>query len=266
VVEVVGRRIENTSGVGRMQPAATLEATSALTRPTGVAGQNERRFFGSMAVALALTVLAGFARTYYFNDLVVQPFALTPLLHLHGAVFTAWMFLLVAQTMLIATRRVNVHMRLGIAGAVLAALMVPLAMIVAVTRTSSGVTLDRGVPPLVFLAVPLVGMVVFAVLIGAAVYLRRNSAAHKRLMILATVELATAAVARLPFVESWGPLGFFGVSDLFVVALIVYDLKTAKRVHPATIWGGLFLVASQPLRLVIGGSDAWIAFATWLTA
>ena len=249
-----------------MEQATTLEATSALTRPTGVAGQKEHRFFGGMAVALALTVLAGFSRTYYFSDLVVEPFALTPLLHLHGAVFTAWMLLLVAQTLLISTQRVNVHMRLGIAGAALAALMVPLGMIVAVTRTQSGAIADHGAPPLVFLAVPLIGMLVFASLIGAALYLRRNSGAHKRLVILATLELATAGVSRLPLVEDWGPVEFFGVADLFIVVLAAYDLVTCKRVHPATVWGALFLVASQPLRLVIGGSEAWIAFATWLTA
>ena len=107
---------------------------------------------------------------------------------------------------------------------------------------------------------------VFAALIGAALYLRRNSGAHKRLMLLATLELATAGVARLPLIEDWGPVGFFGVADLFVVALVVYDVAVRKRVHAATIWGGLFLVASQPLRLAIGGSDPWISFASWLIA
>jgi uncharacterized membrane protein len=230
-----------------------------------VAVQRERRFFGGMAVVLTVTVFAGFSRTYYLNDVVAEPFVLTPLLHLHGAVFTAWMLLLVTQTMLIATHRVNVHMRLGIAGAVLAAFMVPLGMIVAVTRTESGAIADHGAPPLLFLAVPVIGMVVFGALIGAALYLRGNSGAHKRLMVLATLELATAGVSRLPFVEDWGPVGFFGVTDLFIVALGLYDLATRKRVHAATIWGGLFLVASQPLRLVIGGSDAWTALASWLT-
>ena len=53
---------------------------------------------------------------------------------------------------------------------------------------------------------------------------------------------------------------------MFILALAAYDLVSRKRVHPATIWGGLFLVVSQPLRLVIGGSAAWTAFAAWLTA
>lgn len=247
-----------------MQQATTLQVTSDLTRPTDAAVQRERRFFGGMAVALTLTVFAGFSRTYYLNDLATEPFVLTPLLHLHGAVFSAWMLLLVVQTVLIATHRVKLHVGLGTAGAVLAALMVPIGMILGVERTAIGAIPDRGAPPLVFLAVPLIGMLVFAALIGAALYLRRNSGAHKRLMMLGTLELVTAGVARLPFVEDWGPVGFFGASDLFIVALVVYDLVTRKRVHAATIWGGLFLVASQPLRLIIGGTDLWIAFASWL--
>jgi hypothetical protein len=247
-----------------MQQATTFEGTSAIPPPTVAAVQRERRFFGGIAVALTLTVFAGFSRTYYFNDWVAEPFALTPLLHWHGAAFSAWMLLLVAQTTLIAMHRVRLHMRLGVGGAVLAALLVPLGMSVAITRTASGAIAAQGATPLVFLAVPLIGMLVFAALVGAALYLRRDSATHKRLMILATVELATAGVARLPFVENWGPPGFFGVADLFVVALIVYDLVTRKRVHAATIWGALFLVVSQPLRLVVGGSGAWTAFATWL--
>jgi hypothetical protein len=222
-------------------------------------------FFGAMAVVLAVAVLAGFSRTYYLNGLARAPFPLSPLLHWHGAIYTAWLVLLVTQTTLIAKGRVSWHRTLGFVGCAVAASMVVLGIAVAVTRTASGVTVDRGVPPLVFLAVPLIGMLVFAILFGAAVLLRRQTAAHKRLMLLATLEIVTAAVARLPFVEDGGEVGFFGVIDLFVIAIVAYDMATLKRVHPATIWGGMFLVLSQPLRLAIGGSSLWLSFATWLT-
>jgi hypothetical protein len=244
----------------------TAIAETALPTTSSTTALRERRFFGGMAIALAVAVFAGFSRTYYFNDFATAPFELTPLLHMHGAVFTAWMLLLVIQTVLVATRRVNVHRRLGIAGACLAALIVVLGSAVAVTRVADGTLLDHGAPPLVFMAVPLLGMAVFGGLTGAGLLLRGHAAAHKRLMLLATVELATAGVSRLPVVETWGPIGFFAVSDLFVVAIVVYDLATKRRVHPATVWGGLFLVLSQPLRLAVGGSTAWLAFASWLTA
>lgn len=254
-----------------MQPTSTLATSSGFdsrlstSSRAGPFARRERLFFGGMAAMLAATVLAGFSRTYYFNDLATAPFPLSPLLHWHGAVYSAWMLLLVLQTTLIAKGHVSWHRRLGIAGCGVAAAMVVLGIAVAVTRTASGVTIDRGVPPLVFLAVPLVGMLVFAVLFGAAVLLRRQAATHKRLMLLASFEIVTAAVARLPVVETWGPLGFFGVIDLFVIAMVAYDIATLKRVHIATAWGGLFFVLSQPLRLVIGGSTPWISFATWLT-
>jgi hypothetical protein len=63
-----------------------------------------------------------------------------------------------------------------------------------------------------------------------------------------------------------GPPTFFGLADLFIVALLVYDLSTRGKVHPATIWGGLLIVASQPLRLMISGTPPWLAFASWLAS
>ena len=77
---------------------------------------------------------------------------------------------------------------------------------------------------------------------------------------------ASQAIARWPGVISLAaPPLFFGLTDLFVVAIVLWDLKSRGRVHPATIWGGLALVVSQPLRLVVSGTAAWMAFARWLT-
>jgi hypothetical protein len=50
----------------------------------------------------------------------------------------------------------------------------------------------------------------------------------------------------------------------FIIALVIHDVATQKRIHPATLRGGLFLVASQPLREVIGTSQTWAAFAHWV--
>jgi hypothetical protein len=118
---------------------------------------------------------------------------------------------------------------------------------------------------LAFLAIPLFDMVVFAILAGTGLALRRRLETHKRLMTLATVGLMSAPIARIPWVFRSGPLAFFGLTDLFVVAMLVYDLATRRRVQPATVWGGLVLVASQPLRLMISGTAAWTAFAAWAT-
>jgi hypothetical protein len=232
-----------------------------------LAARRERVFFGGMTIAMLATVIAGFGPSYYFSSVSASARELTPALHLHGAAFTTWMLLLVVQSTLISAGRVDIHRRLGVAGAVLGACMMVLGAYVAISRLRAGLL---GAPPGVsvagVLAIALATVVVFPTLFGSALLLRRRTDYHKRLVLLATCELVLAAVARLPGVAAGGPAAFFGVTDLFVVALVVYDLSTRGRIHPATLWGGLFFIASQPLRLVIGSSGPWQSFATWLAS
>jgi hypothetical protein len=136
----------------------------------------------------------------------------------------------------------------------------------AIIRAKQGAAPPGGPPPLVFLAIPLVDMVVFSILVGAGFYFRRRPDIHKRLMLLATISILAAAIARLPFeLLKAGPPAFFGLTDLFIVAVIAYDLITRRRIHRATVLGGLLIIASQPLRLMLSGTSAWMSFATWLT-
>jgi hypothetical protein len=82
-----------------------------------------------------------------------------------------------------------------------------------------------------------------------------------------TCHLLTAAVARWPIViETGNPLVFFALTDLFLLALVVWDFRSRGRLHRATLWGGLILIASQPLRLAISGIPAWTQFARWATS
>jgi hypothetical protein len=94
--------------------------------------------------------------------------------------------------------------------------------------------------------------------------MRRNKEAHKRLMLLAYISLMAAATARLPGVLPLGPLGFFGLAFLFLLAGIIYDLASRRRIHPVYIWGGALLVASVPLRLMVSGTHTWRTIAEFL--
>ena len=227
--------------------------------------RRERLFYMGMAMAILVTVFAGFSRSYFLKAQFGTP-PLSLLLHLHGLVFTSWVLLFLAQTTLVAARRVDIHRRLGVFGGVLAALVLVLGTATAIIRVKGGSAPVPGVPPLAFLAIPLFDMLLFAILVGAAFYYRHRADVHKRLMTLGTIALLPAPIARLPYeFMKAGPPAFFGVADLFIVALLVYDLATRRRVHPATIWGGLLILASQPVRLLIAGTPAWLAFAGWLT-
>jgi hypothetical protein len=244
----------------------TLPRSSPAASP-GAARRRERRFFSGTAIVLAAAVFWGFAPTYYLHGPLGGDNQLTTALHWHGAAFSAWMVLLVAQTSLVAAGRTDLHRRLGIAGVVLAVAMMGLGAYVAISRTADGTFVNgNGVPPLIFLAVPLATMVVFPILFGAALWYRKRPDFHKRLVLLGTLELVTAALARVPIVAPFGPLGFFGATDLFVVALAIYDWQTRGRLHPATLWGGLLLILSQPARLLIGATPQWQAIAGWLTS
>jgi hypothetical protein len=209
---------------------------------------------------MVLAVFAGFSRSYYLKGLYGTP-ALPTLFHVHGLLFTAWMVFLVVQTGLVASRRTAVHRRLGVAGGVLAAAMTvaAMAMTMDLARRSAAAPTDVG---LAFTIVPFFTVVVFPVLVGFALLYRRQPEVHKRLMLIATLELVTAGVARIPGAGSL-PL-FFVLTDVGLVAILAYDVITRRRPHPATVWGGLFLIATQVVRTTAGGTAAWIAFARLL--
>lgn len=238
-----------------------MQATPVINRR-----RRERWFYISMSIAAVITVFAGFAPTYYLRP-YFNTAPLMPLLHVHGIVFTSWLVLFLIQTTLVAAHRTDIHRRLGILGGVIATLMILIGTSTAVIRASQGATPVPGVSSLSFLVVPLGDMFVFAILVGAGFYYRRRPDVHKRLMLLATVSILAAAIARLPFaIMQAGPPAFFGFTDLFVVACILYDLVTLKRVHRATALAALLIIASQPLRLMLAGTHVWLAFAGWLTS
>jgi hypothetical protein len=248
--------------------ALIATATPAATRAMN--GAYDRLFYSSLAITLALIVFIGFAPTYYlrtFNDAPVTisgKTVLSPLAHVHGALFTAWVVLFVVQTALIASHRTKVHQRLGIAGAVLAAVMVAIGLSTAVASAAAGGA-PPGAEPLAFLAIPFFDMVLFPIFVGAALWHRRKKETHKRLMVLAYLSIITAALARLPGVIALGPPGFFGLTFLLLLLCIVYDFASRRRVHGAYIWGGGLLVVSVPLRVMISGTDTWMTLAQFLT-
>jgi hypothetical protein len=230
----------------------------------------DRLFYGTMAVALGLTVFAGFARTYYLRiptggrlaTLSGAPFS--RLVHAHAALFTCWALLFIVQTALVSARRVAIHRRLGVAGGVLAAAMVVVGISLAIAAAARGAA-PPGVDPLAFLAMPLFDMLLFASFVTAALVFRRDKETHKRLMIMAYVSIVVAAVARLPGVLALGPPGFTGLAFLFVVAGGTYDGLSRGRVHRVWLWGGTIFLVSMPVRLLVSGTATWRVFAEMVT-
>lgn len=248
-----------------------MQAQNAVPAPRSpAAGAYDRVFYSGMAVAMAVTVLVGFSSTYYLKLLGASPMTtigglpFTALVHVHGVLFTCWIFFFLIQTSLVASGRVAVHRRLGIAGAFLAAAMVLVGVALAVFSAGRG-SAPPGIDPLSFLAVPFFDMVLFTTFVSIAIAKRREKETHKRLMLLAYVSLLAAPIARIPGILPLGPLGYFGLAFAFVVAGAVYDLTTRGRIHRVYLWGGALFVLSIPARLLISTTSVWKAFATWAT-
>jgi hypothetical protein len=165
---------------------------------------------------------------------------------------------------LVATGRTRIHRKLGVAGAVVAALVVIVGTTTALVAAKNGAT--PGPPPLVFLAIPLGDMVVFLALISAAILYRKRADFHKRLMLLGSLSILTAAIARIPldFLQAGGLPAFFGATDLLILAFVAADTVKNRRLHPAMIAGVLVIVGSQVARFLIAGTPQWTSFARWL--
>lgn len=247
---------------------STIQATAApyLGRRRMPNITRDNRFFLAMSIACALGVFAGFARTYYLSTYFAShPVSL--LFQIHGAVFTAWMIYFVAQTALIADRRLSLHRRLGYAGAVLASAMVLLGT--AVVYSAAKYVHFRQIPfthnPEGAFFFSMVDILMFAGFVLAGFHFRRNRQVHQRLMLMATVcPLMPSAFARLPL---GGHLVALVTVLVFLFALAgpIYDVITLHRIHRAYLWTlFIFLITLPPLRMLVGNSAAWYRVGHWL--
>jgi hypothetical protein len=241
---------------------ATIARSAARIR-------SDRLFYTGMGFAIAATTLWGFAQTFYLSRWLTAP-PTTPdwtnLLYLHGGVFTGWMALMVVQPMLIASRNLRLHRRLGYLGATLAAAMVVVGNVTAVAAMHGGF---KGMgDPMVFYAVPFFAINSFAVPVALAVLWRNRAETHKRLILLSNVGLIGAAIARIPIapLQAGAPLTFIFLPNLITIAGAIYDWRTRGRVHPVWIWGGLAMLASQLLMMAVMGTGWWHAFAEAMAA
>jgi hypothetical protein len=243
---------------------------TALARPrtplklaTGLpGGRYDHYFFSGMALLMLATVFVGFAHSYYLAGIFNAPLP-SRILHVHGAAFTCWILLLVVQTSLVSAGRVDIHRRLGIAGFLLACLMVILGVLAATDALARGAG-PVGRDPRYFYIIPLGDMLIFATLTFFAFRSRSNPPAHKRYIFIATVALLSAAFARWPFEIVHRKAEVAAVfSYVFLIMLVAYDICSTHKVHRATLRASMFLVFVHQVRLPIGRTAAWHSFADW---
>lgn len=238
----------------------------ATLAPRARATRTERLFYLGMTLAIIATVFAGFAPSFYLRGEIaprVPMLPLTPLIVTHGLLFTSWVLLFATQVSLVSARRIDLHRRLGAIGVMLFAAMLVVGTLVAldgVARQSG----KPGIPPLSWLAIPLIDILMFAGMVGVALYKRRSPQTHKRLMLIAMIGLLAPSFGRMPWPpEAILPVVLIGSLLVYLAPLAIWDMATRRRLHPATIGGGAALIGSWILRFAIWRTAAWLAFAGW---
>ena len=249
---------------------ATATAPIHSKQATVLPGRRyDHYFFSSIAALMLGLVVAGFGPSYYFAGVFRSSLPST-IIHIHGAVFSCWMLLLIVQTSLVGMGRTDIHRRLGIVGMMMVAAMLVLGVLAA-TDSLARPPRVPGRDPLAFYSIPLVSVAAFAALMYFAFRLRRNSPAHKRIILVSNVALMTAAIARLPFefVHRKAPVDML-CGYAFILLLIAYDLWSTRKLQRATLGAAAFLVTAQWTVILFSHTSAWRGFAgavqTWAQA
>lgn len=185
--------------------------------------------------------------------------------------FFGWMTLLTMQIALINTRRADLHKILGIAGAILIPVMVYSGL--AAEVYSQRFRAAEEPENVRFFIIPLTTMITFGIVATAAVIQRKQTATHKRLIVIATATLMGAAFGRWAGPTLIGALGdnmfadfvinAAGV-DLMIGAGMVHDLVTRGRLHRVYKIAMPPIIAVQLLSAWMYHTDWWPGVSRWM--
>jgi hypothetical protein len=206
-----------------------------------------RRFLGYFlsAVLISAIMFVGFAKNFYLRAWIgTRP--MTAMVHVHGLIMTAWILLFLAQTLLVANGRSDLHRKLGVIGAFLALIVVALGLY---TISNSILRRHPDANPnlfaLLFVAFDGLSLLLFGGLVIAALRVRRRPQVHRRLMLMALVSLLPPAFGR--FAAYFTHVGVseivLGLMCATVLSCIVIDKVRHRRPHPALVWPGALVVA-----------------------
>jgi hypothetical protein len=226
-------------------------------------------FYAWMAVACVATAFLGYIPTYW-QPLAAGKFAANPVVHIHGMVMFGWTLFALVQTSLVPAGRVSLHRQVGLIGISLASIITLMGFLAALNALRTSVAMGDAKAGEAFLSVPLLVIVTFAVLFTLAIANIRRPELHKRLMLLATVSLLNAPVAR-PFltyiypVKStppvWINVPVTYASYVLILVAMVYDWRTRGRVHPVYLVALPILMFFAWVVIPVSETAAWHGFA-----
>ena len=213
--------------------SAALATRSQAGMNRGLKNFLSRYFYFSMALLMSGLAVWGFARTVEARLLHATP-PRPLLLWFHAAVFSAWIVLFTAQSVLVRVRKVGIHRLLGWLGAAIAATMIVSGFIVSVVMLRFEMTVLHQANVASFLSVLWCDLIVFAACMAAAIYFRKRPEYHRRLVFLATSQMMQAAFVRLPYIGQHSL--FFPALDVLIVVGMMRDLVVDRRINRVYVY------------------------------
>jgi uncharacterized membrane protein YozB (DUF420 family) len=230
----------------------------------------ERKFYSRMALFLVAVVFIGFAPSFYLRGIVPSfprpnPTLPPSVIH-HGALFTLWMLVFVAQTQLVSAGRIELHMKLGKAAMFLALAIIPMMYLAAVWQVARA-----NQPPFIdalnWTAVPIAAIPAYALMVWVGWSRRKKAQWHKRAMLSAAILVVMGpAVGRLPIAPP--TMTGFSIQLLaglaLFVPLVMWDRRSIGHVHPATKLGIAVGAVSAFVPVALMATNSWAPIARHL--
>ncbi|QHD68159.1 hypothetical protein GS397_14630 [Sphingobium yanoikuyae] len=215
----------------------------------------ERRIFTGMAALVAVTVVGGFGSFALrgYVDVASVPWWV----HVHALSLLAWTLLFLAQALLVAQRRTDLHRQLGWVAAGLACFLIPWGIATSILAVQMG-RVPPFFPPGIFLVLGPLDMLAFGSLTLAAILLRQRSDWHKRLILCGTIAMMEPAFGRIlpmPLLGPWAGTCATLMQLLYVGIAMRADAGLRGAVHPAYRWG-LAVIAGRLLLVELLGRTA----------
>lgn len=228
---------------------------------------SDKSLFYVAAIGFPLLVLIGYFKTYYFSRFFsVNPVA-NNLVHAHAVIMTTWVVYFTALIWLVRSKNTRLHMTLGMAGVVLATLVVVVGMWPAVDAHLVRRSAPAGISPYGFFAIPLVQMIVFAALFAAAIFYRKSPVEHKSLMLLTAINFLPAAFGRIPLLPAqFIILQSFGVPAIIALFFLAWHAIKHRRLNKIFSVATLLMIASFPLQVFLALNQKFIELVARLVS
>ena len=179
--------------------------------------------------------------------------------HIHGAVMTVWLGMLISQAYLIRTGNRALHRKIGKLSYILAAAVLISIVVIAHHRVERVVPFGTGDP---LLALQLInGVPLFALAFGLAMYYRSDSAAHARFMLCTPLAMTGPIFNRILgnsfAIENPGSVSLPAI-DVLLFGLSVWDWKVHQRlVFPVILLANLLL---RTVAYLVDETGSWASF------